>query len=190
MNIDLHDFCLTFDLDDAPLWACPKCLSRSIKIKNSDIDYEFNVPTDDGVLDLDEFGEIAEAEGSFHAKVRCAEKSCRRMMSISGMASFKPRFREPCMFDLEPVEPVIIGSHIQVKPLLFHPPLDLMPLNGRAYANVPPEMTEILRGASTLFWLDQKACANRLRQAIEGILDLGGVDECSNLYTRIGLCSD
>lgn len=183
MNIHISDFQLNFDLDDAPLWSCPKCFKQTLRIKPLDINYNFLVPSSEGEFFLDEFGEIPDPEGSFNAQVRCSEANCRRITYISGIAKLTPRFSEPNLFSSQEAE--IIGSHTQVTPLFFYPPLDLIPIDSQKYEGVPSEIKEMLRSSSILFWVDQKACANRLRQVVEGLLDLGDVEEAPDLYTRI-----
>lgn len=174
MNFNPKDFVLSFQDDAAPAWTCPECSTPSLRITRSNLSWHQQVNSeDDSYLD--------EAERAFDAKVTCSNASCDHIMHVSGTGYIDCEYHFTDDGDLESSNKYVLI----LNPKFFHPQLNLLPINGKTYKHVPQEMKDMLTTAGVLFWVDQKACANRLRQAIEGILNIANVPFDRRLHNRI-----
>jgi hypothetical protein len=100
-------------------------------------------------------------EGRFICMLDC---SCGEHIAVVGRQGVEQGFTGP------PDDPEVDYYEFQ-EPLYFEPPLQLIEI----HRQVPAHVAENLRQSFRLFWTDADAASNRIRQALEGLLDFYGV---------------
>lgn len=100
--------------------------------------------------------------GGFHCILRCGNNACD-LVRVVGKESLVADFDEHGMWNGEYCE--------RFEPNLFLPALPLV----ESRAACPPPVQERADAAAKLIWLDASSAANRLRSAIEALLDDQGI---------------
>ena len=134
------------------------------------------------VRDSLEYVDIEDASSRFSAFLVCANGVCGEVIAVSGNCSFQYDYDEE-------------GKTITIT--LFHPvamtpppePIDIG-------ENVPQAIIDILKSAFFLYWNNHGACANKIRIAVERMLDEQDIPRTKNgggymaLAQRIQLFAD
>ena len=153
-----------------PNWKCPICNSSSLSV-----DGKFYEKPSDRLQKMPNsyFYESTGEESPFFEEViegiktiftgflKCYSKNCGAYVTISGYVSTDKIFYEDSLFgitnDLENF----------YYPLLFHPPLNYIE-NTNLYNT---EIQYLLKDCYRLYWIDNSACANKIRTIVELLLD-------------------
>lgn len=102
-------------------------------------------------------------DGSFEARLRCSAKGCKEITLVVGDMDVRPVKRGKSWH----------GEYgTRLTPRYFHPPLRV-PIE--LASSIPPDAIEMISAAMAVIWVDPDAAANRLRSAIEVVLDDRGV---------------
>ena len=150
-SIGLH-WITPFSPKSGPDWTCPTCnLGSLTPVEDSLVSYPTKLSREARV-DEDWTPEFTEERASL--ALRCARTECGEYVLVSGSLGFRQ------VDGFETYEPEFHPEYVQPSPDL----IDLPP-------NCPSTITDQLRRAFTLFWLDAPAAANRIRSAVEHLMD-------------------
>lgn len=159
MPVDRTKWSVSFLWDEIPSWPCPSCTDGVLKREPKPGAGPIQQETADSRKASDHPNyDVDWVKCTFAALLRC--ESCADLVLVAGST-----------------EEVFVGSpadcnlESRFTPTLFSPapPLFRMP------AGCPPFVQKELRQAWNLFWVDNAACANRIRTAVELVLTDQGV---------------
>ncbi len=137
---------------DYPSLPCPHCRAPL----NFDND-SLSVRTSTHNVQLVELTDMDEALSDFSAWLTCGHAKCGQHVTVSGICTYNYAYDQKGATITERV--------FSPKTLLPGPPLITLA------SDIPKSVRGILRASFNLFWLDSEACANRLRVALELILE-------------------
>ncbi|UXY24934.1 DUF4145 domain-containing protein (plasmid) [Streptomyces cynarae] len=143
--------------DDWPHIPCPTCTRGALLPVRDSFEMEESV-TSKSLRDH-EVWEPEWIQGGFHCMLTCRKKTCDHVRVIGEMT-----VRWTGQGDTTPYE-----THLA--PTMFYPALPL--LESRELC--PPEVGERVDAAAKILWLDPNAAANRIRAAVEALMDDRGV---------------
>lgn len=147
----------TFSSGSIPPWPCPACCVGTLGLNKSD--YNEAETRDSRVAHDDDFWEPDWQRYRFVALFSCNRRECREVVAAFGEAT---------MTDWDP-EAGVLGWEQRV--LGFHPAPRMIAL--------PEETPDVLAKAidriAPLYWSDPVAAGNRIRSAVEILLDHMGV---------------
>lgn len=106
-------------------------------------------------------------QGYFHGPLRCSRESCKEIVVVAGryQIDYDDMMTES---DYQGPGPKY-ASYMSVE--FFTPPIPLI----RASEKLPKSVLELINTASSVLWVDASSAANRVRSAIEELLNLQGV---------------
>ena len=137
---------------DYPSLPCPHCRAPL----NFDND-SLSVRTSAHNAQLVNLTDIGEALSSFSAWLTCGHAKCGQHVAVSGSCTYR--------YAYDHQGDTITERVFSPKSLLPGPPLIALP------RDIPESVRGMLLSSSNLFWLENEACANRLRVALEFILE-------------------
>jgi hypothetical protein len=145
-----------FSLNSVPNWLCPTCLRGTLRVNKEDFKKEYNGATqaskDDPSFDYDWVRYV------FHGLLRC--NSCGEKVVFCGIGEVEQDYDDSergwNYFDY-------------FTPKYFYPTVRLIVIEN--IEAVPEQALSSVDKACELFWTDLDSCANRIRTAIEYILD-------------------
>jgi len=142
-----------------PPWPCPHCYKSTLRLVLKSIRSEETVESkaahNEEGWDPDWVNEV------FSGWLKCADAKCGQTVAVSGYGSPQAFFEEEEGMSWE-------NRYI---PRIALPMPDMFDLP----AKCPEQVTQEVRAAFRLFWSDQASAANRLRAALERLLDHVGV---------------
>jgi hypothetical protein len=146
----------SFVVSNVPHWPCPVCERGILRLKKEDFFSEYDASTEaskkDPNFDYDWVTYV------FHGFLRC--NLCLAKVAFCGNGSVEQDYDDSdrgwSYFDF-------------YRPKFFHPSLMLIQVDNKEL--VPAPVMEALRKACELFWADLDSCSNRIRTAVEYILD-------------------
>lgn len=149
-------FRATFHVDHVPHWPCPACDRGILRLEKKDFFSEYDAETaaskDDPHFDYDWVRYV------FHGFLRC--NLCLAKVAFSGSGAVEQDYDDSergwSYFDY-------------YKPKFFYPPLLLIQVDNKEL--IPGSVMSSLQKACELFWADLDSCSNRIRTAVEYILD-------------------
>jgi hypothetical protein len=164
-----------FTLESKIEWTCPSCNSKSLKIDkdrfyfeltaNSKIDHEH----EDWEPEWDKY--------NFIGFLRCTNELCKEIISFSGYGNIEVTGYE---YDYEAEQDFPIYETCFI-PQYFKP----TPFAFQITLSCPYKIKEEIIKSFSLFWIDVSASANRLRIAIELIMEDCGVTTGHSLNKKI-----
>lgn len=147
----------SFQQGNLPKWICPTCSEGTLMAKNNEVILLEDAST---LKSKDhDFFEIDWIKGPFYGILNCNNSECKEVVTVVGSHQFEvePDLDDPYDY-----------SHVQViSPLFFYPTISLFKIN----ENVSQEIREIVYESFSLYWSDVSSCANKIRMAIEKIMD-------------------
>lgn len=150
-----------------PSWPCPNCKTGEFSpVKDSLIQHQ--TERSKAWLDLDSSDPEA-FELLFSAWAKCSYKSFGQMATISGYTVESPLYGEDGLM-----------WETVYRPLSIFPSPHIIEIP----ANCPQNVQEPVTASFSLFWADPGAAANKLRIALERLLDHVGIPEGS-LHSRL-----
>ena len=105
--------------------------------------------------------DIEDVESRFSGWLVCGHARCGEVVAVSGVVSHR--------YDYDDCGKTVVRERLH--PVAMHPP---PPVIGIA-DEVPETIQKVLSASFGLFWLNQEACAGRLRLVVELVLDKQGV---------------
>ena len=143
----------------APAWPCPKCKRQSLKLVPKSIQAHETASSvrDRANADWDPYW----ISKLFCGWLRCPDSRCAETVAVTGIGG--PQ---------ESIDPDgDVSWEDEFRPLFANPMPDMFELP----ASCPKLVAQELRASFSLYWSDQPGSANRLRRAIERLLDHVGV---------------
>jgi hypothetical protein len=149
----LQDFAHEVSEHDWPTVVCPTCKAGTLA---------FSTPTtcEDpaSASRHDQEGwDPDRVFGTFHGSVHCTNPACGQWVTITGAFRLVENNGDPKYGEY--------GELLQVR--TFDPPLSLLEVP----TGVPTEVADAIAAAATIIWLDPSSAANRMRTAVERVLD-------------------
>lgn len=154
-----------------PNWRCPTCNSATLSL----IDNLTEKPSERfQKIPNSTFDESTGEEAPFYEEwveglktrfvgfLKCNSKYCNEHVSIAGFVSTEQDYRKHPDLGM--------SSDLEnfYYPLLFDPPLNYF----QSIARYPLDIQVGIRDCLKLYWLDNSACANKVRTVVEILLDL------------------
>ncbi|KQP63517.1 DUF4145 domain-containing protein [Nocardioides sp. Leaf285] len=151
-----------------PTVPCPTC-----EVGNLRLDGAVKVTWASHVMTAPAYPPLAEVDhgGAFTAHLRCDDSGCQEGAVVAGRAYVDEQWERPSdsryqtFLQVHFVEPAL---------RLFHVP-----------PATPDSIREAVRAASIVMWASPSSAANRLRYAVEEILDDQGVTKSGTTHGRI-----
>lgn len=142
-----------------PAWTCPTCRSGTLQLdRKSFIERETAGSRRDRHREEWDPGQIF---NTFTAWLKCSKPTCGEFVLVSGRNSVDPTMGAEGELEWEEI----------YSPTVVMPMPDMIVIPTKCPDSVAAE----LRAAFRLFWLDTGAAANRLRVALESLLDVPGI---------------
>jgi hypothetical protein len=145
--------------EELPNWICPVCKSGILRSNSKNLQviestYSANRHHEEG------WG-YEDIYGGFIGKLLCENAQCKEAVVFSGRvdADINSRLNENGEWVNEVDRRII--------PQYFNPPLELFPVK----KTLPNDLQKIIVCAFGLFWHDASSCANKIRTAVEFVLD-------------------
>lgn len=152
----LRELLKAASIADWPAPACPTCHRGQLQIEG-DLNYQTSRESEDEQSSYPGAWDPMWVYGVFSGMLRCNNKPCADRVAFGG-----EWFNDPAP------TPAKINNYDQVIRLKFaFPPLALF----RMPPKTPKEVQESMRCAATVIWSDPDSAANRLREAVERLLD-------------------
>lgn len=146
-------------VDNLPSYSCPLCDKGKIE---PDIDSMIWRKTGKSIaLEKDDYWEESFHRELLRVDTACSEKSCGEVGVIVMHGKLEPRHEGGAE------QVLYTPKYISPAPLIF-----------RIYDSYPNGVIEFSLQAFSLFWIDPAACGNKIRAAVERLLDDQGI-ECS-----------
>jgi uncharacterized protein YbaR (Trm112 family) len=159
---------------ELPVLLCPVCRRASLELVPESFE-KFESLESVKARD-DEYWELTWVNGYFHGSLVCSRTLCGNKYAIAGLWKVD-RYSNPDLDDLDDIG----VDYLSVTYIL--PAFPLMDYPDR----VPDQVREAIAGASQVLLSDASAAANRLRSAIEVLLDSQRIPkfQTRNLHARI-----
>ncbi|MEB0138685.1 MULTISPECIES: DUF4145 domain-containing protein [unclassified Undibacterium] len=170
--MDENLFAQHFFLDNVPHWPCPFCAKGILRLKEEDFQKEDNGETEtsrsSSQFDFDWVQYV------FHGLLSC--NLCNEKVVFCGTGSIERDYDDTDH-----------GSSYcdYFEPKYFHPTVRIIVIESEIA--VPRQVLSSVKKACELFWVDLDSCANRIRTAVEYILDGLLIERYRNLTIRIPL---
>lgn len=145
--------------NSAPLWPCPACRRAHLRLDAKSLRAEETKDSRDARLHED--WEPEWMSYIFSAWMKCSDPRCAECAVVTGTGGVAPEWSE---------EEGMTWEDYFV-PLTLSPMPDVIEIPQKC----PPEVAEELRAAFRLVWSDPAASANRIRTAIERLMDALGI---------------
>ncbi|HYH81071.1 MAG TPA: DUF4145 domain-containing protein [Longimicrobium sp.] len=142
-----------------PAWTCPTCHSGTLQLDRKSV-----VERETAKSRRDRNSEDWDPAGIFNnftAWLKCSKATCGEVALVAGSSGVDPTEGAEGELELEEV----------YSPRFVMPMPDIIAIP----AKCPEAVAAELRSAFRLFWLDTGAAANRLRVALEALLDVPGI---------------
>lgn len=153
----LKEFAAEVSEHEWPIAVCPKCRAGTIPYTPVTM---FEDPESASRHDHEAW-DIDMVFGTFYGSSQCTNPACGQWVVMTGRYRVVENNGEPGYGQY--------GELFQLK--TFDPPLSILELPSA----VPTEVAEAVEAAARVVWLDASSAANRLRTAVERILDHQGV---------------
>lgn len=155
MTIDRDRLETAFALESPPTLFCPDCSRGHVGIDRNSRTLHLDLRSKgaDEVLSRDEFV----ARGTFWCKTLCTFSDCAREGTVGG--DFSQTFVHQYHDDDYEEEFSCTPRAFFPSPLLFIPP-----------STVPDHISQLLRSAFGLYWMDAGACTAKCRVVVEALL--------------------
>jgi hypothetical protein len=160
MPIDHKNFKGVYFKRSIPAWKCPFCKGGVLEFEDKDIQViESTQSLKEHNAEEWDFNFVL---GGFIGKLTCENSQCEEVVVFAGKMGADVDY----VFNIETEEHQheIIDRLI---PQYFNPPLNIFALN----ENLPSKLQSIILEAFGLFWYNTSSCANKIRTAVEFILD-------------------
>jgi hypothetical protein len=152
INRDLwKNWFLKSDFNQIP---CPNCIHHTLGF-DKDSMIEIETVASEKYRHKAEFADQMDYSGIFTATLKCLK--CRDTVVVTGDSAYDVAYDSSGEPSIEMV----------FAPKIFHPTVFLFPLGSEIPDNVKSEV----KTGFSLFWQDYSACGNRLRVAVENLLD-------------------
>lgn len=174
-----------FHLFEIPKFTCPKC-EEGILIQEKD--NSIFETTEESKKEYELLGDEEEYKGIFSVCLKCNNLDCKEPIIISGITQLKangwddgidPDTKE----DIYP--PHVIYSYAYEIQYMSSP-IKLIDLP----KEINHEIKNTLNKSFSLFWIDENACANKIRVVIEQLLDYLKVPKARTLQVRLEKLKD
>lgn len=155
---------ISFENDNYPNYRCPKCAKGILKLNGKPTLEKISKEIED-IIFVDEnnttnFGSIiGESKYKFSALLSCSNKKCKEAVFLLG-----DYFKNSRKWDEESFKEVKINFYT---PKFFYPNLQIFELQ----SEVPQKIKDEINLSFSHFFYDLSSCANRMRTAIEILLD-------------------
>lgn len=143
----------------APAWPCPTCHKGTLRLRAGTLVAHETVPSKRAHSHEDWDPEWCEY--TFTAWLKCSNLHCGEDVAVAGSGGEE--------LEYEPEEGMSLERYYV--PKYVRPALELFDIPTKC----PKSASEVLRHAFALYWHDHSATANRIRIAIERLLDSLGV---------------
>lgn len=142
--------------DDVPKWPCPSCEHGVLSLLDDKFEYHNDALSTNNCaapdFGLEEYGFV------FCATLEC--NTCHEIVIASGTGGAEHEHEESHGGN---------GFFHYYKPTFFQPPLKI--IDFPSSSNFSADLRRLLTQSFTLFWCDYNACANKIRSALELLLD-------------------
>ena len=156
MTFDRNKWQLTLKRHYAPSWPCPRCGKGILKLKKDSMNIDETVDSRYLHLDLEMWTPI-DVEKRFSCLLMCNYNPCKEVVVMCGNTEVVPYKNEFGGYDFED----------ELIPLYMEPSLQFFEIP----AKCPKKVQKEIRRAFSLFLCDISASANRVRSAVELLLD-------------------
>lgn len=153
-------------------WTCPTCQVGQLRLDRNTYKEEDTAASHEARA-LEDFYEPEWLSWRFSALLKCSNGRCKECAAVVGVKTVEDTGR-----DEEGEEQY--SDFYEVK--FINPAPTPFLIND----NIPEDLADFIRGASSLFWSDCGAAANRIRQLTEALLTLQGVPEFRNVEEKRG----
>ncbi|MEK6476831.1 DUF4145 domain-containing protein [Catalinimonas sp. 4WD22] len=151
-----------------PHWKCPTCNSATLILENQIIEkpsseaqnfpkeyYNEYTGNNEPYPDIEDFPGL---NGRFSFFLRCPNITCKEHVQVSGVMNSEFYYYN------EEYSHELVNCYC---PKYIDPPIHIINI----HENYPERIKNILTDSFLLYWIDNSACANKIRTAIEFILD-------------------
>lgn len=151
-----------------PHWKCPTCNSAALISDNQIIEkpsseaqnfpkeyFNENTGNNEPYPDIEDFPGL---NGRFSIFLRCPNSSCKEYVQVSGVMSSEFYYYN------EEYSHELVNFYC---PKYIDPPIQIISI----HENYPERIKSILNDSFLLYWIDNSACANKIRTAVEFVLD-------------------
>ncbi|MEV6838593.1 DUF4145 domain-containing protein [Streptomyces sp. NPDC051133] len=146
---------LSDDPKEWPYIPCPTCKRAGLTVvPGSLVLEEANQSQSWRAL---EYWDVDFIYGAFHCVLRCYKETCDLVRVVGRTSIYMENTEE--------------GYKELLTPLFFMPELPLM----QDFGDCPKQVRERIEAASTILWADPSSAANRLRSAVEALMDHEGI---------------
>ena len=155
-----NKFTNSFTVDKLPKWKCPTCKEVPLtceKIKSYESPSSLSCRHEKNLQSFEKWG-------IFAGLLKCT--NCLEQIVVSGNMQGNFQRRKYVDEDLFEEREIIVDVE-ELVPTHFNPPIHIFDIN----KGVPKEIKDEIINAFKLYWLDQNACANKIRIAVEKIMD-------------------
>ncbi len=149
----------SFTLDSKIKWPCPSCGNTSLSIKKDNLHYEYTAETQE-MVSREQTWDDEWLKYTFSGFLHC--RSCSEFIAVSGSGQIIQLFH----FDKITGEQHDIYA-INFEPSYFHPPLHIFPIPEKC----PETLKDRIVDTFKLYWVDPSSCANKIRIALEHLMD-------------------
>lgn len=145
---------------EAPLWPCATCRAGLITLEKDSLVAEQTAVSQQA--SREEWWDPDMYRGRFIAALRCGNRKCKDLTTVAGDVVVEEDYD---------VEQQQVWREEQLLPRFFSPGPNLINLP----ADVPEEVAEDIRVACQIVWAEPAAAGNRIRTAVERLLDNRGM---------------
>ena len=166
-----------YDLFELPKFKCPKCDEGLLIF---DTQKMISEEMEQSKKTFEATQEIEYCEGFFSAFGKCYNPDCKEIVIISGVTKVK-------LYEWDEET----GSSFPVYKSIYeiqyiNPPIRLIDLP----IDINNNIKDTLNKSFSLFWIDENACANKIRVVIEQLLDYLKVPKARTLHRRLEKLED
>lgn len=156
MTVDREIWKKWFSLDDFKSIPCPLCQRGHFLVNKNNVYQKVTVESE---KENEVYGDPLNYEGRFYALIKC--NNCNDHFHLIGMSAYEEVYKTSNNGYPERDYELIY------KPVSFYPAPHLIKLS----SDIPVEVKNELEIAFAVFWQDFSASGNRIRTAVERILD-------------------
>lgn len=146
-----------------PPWPCKVCSHGNLSLMEGSLRHTETVES--GRVHGEDAFDYEWVQYVFTAWAQCSNPSCKQQYAITGTGGLSPEYTSDRQDEWDYVD--------YFAPMACYPTLDIFTFPD----NCPGDLQDEMRTAFSMFWSNRGGCANRMRLALERIMDHLGVPQ-------------